>query len=203
MAERQEDALAKSFELFDSLSSVYQFTGLLMERLKTIAKRGIKNLYKTSKAGEGMRAMITTAVFNGYYELVKLGDTDSFYYRSRRYNPDSPLDAIFMQRINREQLDDIVKTWHKRVFPDFFEASELRRACNTVYENIEEKIVDIDNDYIAVADNMFYDSVNHQIVTAEELLDEETNSFPRVYRKMFSSTRVSNDQVKVSDSQRL
>lgn len=197
MAEGQEDVLAKTFDLFDSLSNQYQFTGLLMERLKTVAKRGLKNLYKTSKAGEGMRAMITTTLFNGYYELVKLGDTDVFYYRTRQYNPDRPLDAIFMQRINREQLDDIVKTWHKRIFPDFFESSELRRSCNTVYENIEEKIVDIDNDYIAVADDMFYDSVNHAMVTAEGLLDEETQTFPRVYRKMFSSTRVSNDQVQV------
>ena len=197
MANGQEDSLAKTFDLFDSLSDTYQLSGPLMDKLRGIVKHSPSKLYAMSRQGEGMRSKVTTTLFKGYYELVKMRETDIFYYRTRRYDSSDPLAAIFMQCINREQLDDIVKMWHRRLFPDFFESGELRKVCNTVYENIEEKIVDIDNNYVAVADDMFFDATSGAMVTAEELLDEETQTFPRVYRKLFSSTRISNDQVQV------
>lgn len=184
-------------EVLDTLSLRYRVPAQSLHQLSEIAQRGAGSIKKSSKAGEAIRAMCTCVVFNGVYELVKLAGSDVFYYRERAYDKRNPLASILMRRINREQLDDIVKTWHRRVFPGFFESGELKRACSTVYENIEEKIVDIDTDYIAVAETLFYDSVNYKMLTPEELLDEETQTFPRVYRQMFSSARVTNDQVQV------
>lgn len=193
----EDESVAISSDVLDALSFEYNVPGLVLNQLSEIAQRGRATLNKNTRTGASMRAMCTCTVFNGVFELVKLAESDVFYYRNRRFNSDSPLDSILMRCITREKLNDIVKVWHKRIFPGFFESSELKTVCNTVYENIEEKIVDIDNDYIAISDNLFYDSVNNKIVRGEDMLDEETQTFPRVYRRMFSSSQVANDQVKV------
>lgn len=184
-------------DAMDSLQFSYGVPTRTLNEVSAIAQRTGNALSRQTKAGETARALITCTIIKGVYELVKMANSETFYYRHRKYNPDAPQEAIVMTQINREQLDDIVKTWHKRVFPGFFESSELKRACNTVYENIEEKIMDTKSDYTIVSDSLCYDSATGKLLQREELLDPESNQIPRVYRRMFDSDRVSGDQVLV------
>ncbi len=176
------------------MEQTYDLPALTRESMWSLAKPNRKNLHKQNKAGEGIRAMITCAAFNGVYEIVKLMNAEVFYYRKRHFNPDSPLDAIVMAPVTREELDDEVKRMHHILFPAFFESSELKKACNTVYDNIREKIMETDQDYIAVSNNLIFDAVSKRLVKPEDLPDP----FPRVYHKMFDSDQVSGDQVKVA-----
>ena len=180
-------------EALDVLENDYKLTALSRQDLWNIAKRYKNKLVATSKAGESVRAMITCTAFNSTYEVVKLMNAEVFYYRKRHYDPDHPLDAIVMSPVTREELDDEVKRMHRTTFPLFFESGELKRACNTVYDNIREKIMETDQDYIAVSNNLIFDAVNKRLVKPEDLPDP----FPRVYHKMFDSDQVSGDQVKV------
>lgn len=177
----------------DALESVYELSGVGRQSLWEIAKRYKNKLATLSKAGENVRALITCTAFNSTYELVKLKNAEVFYYRQRKFNPESPLDSIVMTAITREELDDAVKQMHCTLFPMFFESGELKRACNTVYDNIREKIMETDQDYIAVSNNWIFDAVAKRLVRPEDLPDP----FPRIYHKMFDSDQVSGDQVKV------
>ena len=177
----------------DALEDSYNLTALTRQDLWGIAKRYKNKLAATSKAGESVRAMITCTAFNATYEITKLMNADIFYYRRRKYDSDNPLGAIVMSPVTREELDDEVKQMHRTLFPMFFESGELKRACNTVYDNIREKIMETDNDYIAVSDHLLFDTVNKRLVPVEGLPEP----FPRVFYKMFDSDQVSGDQVKV------
>lgn len=197
MEPQENNGTPASLEVLETalneMEQEYDLPALTRSNMWNLARPNHKNLHKQNKAGEGIRAMITCAAFNGVYEIVKLMNAEVFYYRKRRMDPSHPLDAIVMAPVTREELDDEVKRMHHILFPAFFESSELKKACNTVYDNIREKIMETDQDYIAVSDNLIFDAANKRLLKPEELPDP----FPRVYHKMFDSDQVTGDQVKV------
>lgn len=188
-----QDSLS-NIDIADQVPSFRNIEELITEprEMKAIRDFYVRNreaLGRHNRLGSELRAVMINMVVKGVYELVKLKGANAFYYRRR-------VDGTYLQYINKEELDAITKRWYLMAFPEYTSAVDLRLACNTVMDNIQNSIPEVSSDYILVTPYLIYDAVRCRLVSVKEMRDKESG-LPLIFRRLFDSTITSGDQVKV------